>query len=541
MRRKVWLTTALLVPCWVIPTAAAQKSCAALTMAKLQNATIVSAADVAAGPFTLKSPLVPPNLPPVQLPAYCRVVGIAKPSSDSDIKFEVWLPSSGWNGKFEQVGNGGFAGSIPWLAMAGALKRGYATAGTDDGHTGSPVDASWALGHPEKVRDFGYRAVHETAVNAKIIVQSFYGKRADRAYFHGCSDGGREALMEAQRFPNDFNGILAGAPANYWTRLLAAAVWTEKALLDSPASYIPASKLPVLQKAALSACDALDGVKDGMIEDPMRCHFDPAVAECKGGKDADCLKAAQVEAARKIYAGPKDKRSGRQIFPGFEPGDEATSGNWELWITGTAPAKDALLLAFGNGFYGDMVFENKDWSHNRTNFDTDIKLSDHKLAAILNATDPDLRGFRALGGKLIQYHGWADAAISPRNSINYYESVASTLGGGNEKALRKIASFYRLFMAPGVGHCAGGSGPDSFGNYQIGIGNPPRDADHDAFTALERWVEQSIPPERIIATKYADGDPRKQVIMTRPLCPYPRVAHFKGVGDSKKDSSFECR
>jgi feruloyl esterase len=233
------------------------------------------------------------------MPAFCRVAGVAKPTSDSEIKFELWLPASGWNGEFEQVGNGGFAGTIPLAAMAEPLLRGYATAGTDDGHVGG-TDVSWAIGHPEKVIDFGYRAVHETSVQAKTILREFYGKDPKRSYFVGCSDGGREALMEAQRFPADFYGIVAGAPANFWTHLNFKGLWDERALLDDPASYIPPSKLPALQNAAIAACDTLDGVKDGLIQNPKLCHFDPAEIQCKGADGPDCLTAPQVEAAKKI-------------------------------------------------------------------------------------------------------------------------------------------------------------------------------------------------------------------------------------------------
>ena len=291
----------------------AQHSCEDLATLTLINAKVTSATSVSAGPY---GPSSAPNHPSasVELPAYCRVDGIAKPTSDSEIRFEIWLPVSGWNGKFEQAGNGGFAGALPLAAMVKPLLRGYATGGTDDGHVGG-ADLSWAIGHPEKVIDYGYRAVHETSVQLKTIIREFYGKDPAESYFVGCSDGGREALMEAQRFPEDFNGILAGSPGPIATHILLRMEWTAHALLDDPASYIPANKFAALQQAAITACDTLDGVKDGVIRDPRQCHFDPAVIQCRADRSPDCLTAPQVEAARKIFSPIKNNRTGAEIFP----------------------------------------------------------------------------------------------------------------------------------------------------------------------------------------------------------------------------------
>jgi feruloyl esterase len=463
------------------------------------------------------------------MPAFCRVDGIAKPTSDSEIKFEVWLPVSGWNGKFEQVGNGGFAGSIPLAAMAEPLLRGYATAGTDDGHVGGR-DVSWAIGHPEKVIDFGYRAVHETSVQAKAIVREFYGKVPAQSYFVGCSDGGREALMEAERFPADFHGIVAGAPANNWTHLMFKGTLDERAVLDEPASYIPSSKLPVLQNAAVAACDALDGVKDGLIQNPRRCRFDPAVIRCKGVDGPDCLTATQVEAAKKIYGPVKNSHTGAQISPGFSPGTEAVPANWQTWITGAGTGQLPLGAFFANSFFSDMVFENPNWDFHTLNFDSDVKLTDDKLASILNSTDANLKPFKARRGKLIQYHGWGDAAIPPQNSIDYFESVQ--LATGDTK------SFYRLFMVPGMSHCRGGLGANVFGN---GLFVEQSDSEHDVVMALDDWVVHDVAPDQIIATGFIDGNPGKGVTMTRPLCPYPQVAHYKGAGDTNTAASFTCQ
>jgi feruloyl esterase len=516
--------------------ASAQKSCESLTTLTLANAMITSATSVAAGAF--KPPAGPGQPAPTEpLPAFCRVAAIAGPTTDSEIRFEVWLPASDWNGKFEQVGNGGFAGVVPLFSMADPLLRGYATAGTDDGHVGA-TDGSWALGHPEKLIDFGYRAVHETSVQAKAIVRAFYGKDLARSYFVGCSDGGREALMEAQRFPDDFIGIVAGAPANNWTHLLVGAIWDEQALLDDPASHVPPSKLSVIQNAVVAACDALDGVKDGVIADPRRCHFDPAVVQCKGADAADCLTEPQVAAVRKIYAGPKNSRTGAQLFPGYSPGTEAVPANWRVWISGNGPGQPTLQAFFGNTFYADMVFDNPKWDFHTFNFDSDVKTADDKTAGILNSTDPDLAKFKARGGKLIQYHGWGDAAIPPQNSIDYFESVQSVMGTTNRgRDLGATQDFYRLFMVPGMSHCGGGIGATVFGNST----SAQRDPGHDVVSALDQWVEKGVAPNRIIATGFAGGDPGKGVQMTRPLCPYPEEAMYKGTGDTNSAASFTCQ
>jgi len=514
----------------------AQKPCESLTAITLSSATITSATSVAAGAF--KPPAGPGQpVPTDPLPAFCRVAGIAKPTGDSEIRFELWLPISGWNGKYEQVGNGGFAGAIPLGAMAVPLLRGYATAGTDDGHVAA-TDGLWALGHPEKLIDFGYRAVHETSVQAKAITRAFYGRDLARSYFVGCSDGGREALMEAQRFPGDFVGIVAGAPANNWTHLLVGAIWTEQALLNDPASYVPPSKLPVLQNAAVAACDALDGVKDGVIADPRRCHFDPVVVQCHGADGPDCLTEPQVAAVRKIYGGPRNPRTGAQIFPGYSPGTEALPANWRVWISGNGPGQPTLQAFFGNTFYAYMVFDNPKWDFRTFNFDSDVKTADDKTAGILNSTDPDLAKFKALGGKLIQYHGWGDAAIPPQNSIDYFETVQSVMGKtARQRDLGATQDFYRLFMVPGMSHCAGGVGATSFGNVPPGLHDPG----HDVVSALEQWVEKGVAPNQIIATGFVGGDSAKGVETTRPLCPYPEEAMYKGTGDINSATSFTCQ
>lgn len=505
--------------------AAAQVNCESLKDLKLPRANIVSAAVVPEGPVGAGA-----AGGGAVAPARCVVEGVARPSLDSEIRFEVWMPVTGWNGKYQQVGNGGWAGSIPAASMVEPLRRGYATAGTDDGHRG--MDASWAIGHPEKLIDFGHRAVHVTSVHARAIVQAHFGKDPERSYFAGCSDGGREALMEAQRYPEDFDGIVAGAPANDWSHLFTGFVWNEQALLNDPASAIPPEKLAAIQRAALEACDTLDGVQDGLIEDPRACRFDPGVLTCKGGDAAGCLTAAQLSALKKIYDGPKNPRTGASIFPGYPPGTEDAAGGWKAWITPARPA-GGFQFFFGNSYYGQAVFERKDWDFKTLDFDKDVEFGNRKAGVILNSTNPDLRSFRARGGKLIQYHGWGDAAISAFSSINYYESVRAFLAAypdARSDASRPVQDFYRLFMVPGMGHCGGGTGPNRFGN-QGTAAKLPADPERDVVAALERWVEKGVAPEKII------GEGKG---MTRPLCVYPQVARYKGTGDPNDAANFEC-
>jgi feruloyl esterase len=457
------------------------------------------------------------------------VQAIARPTKDSEIRFQVWLPVSGWNGKYLQVGSGGWAGQINQAVAADPLRLGYAVGATDDGHTSAAPGASWAIGHPEKLIDFGYRAVHETSVQARSILRAFFGREADRSYFSGCSDGGREALMEAQRYPEDFDGIIAGAPANNWSHLFTAFVWNEQALAETP---IPAAKLPAIQNAVLAQCDALDGVNDGLIEDPRACRFDPASLLCKAGDASNCLTEGQIATLRKIYGGPKSPREGRQIFPGWPVGTEAVPGGWTPWIL--PPSAQAM---FGNTYYGQAVFEQSNWDFHTLNFDSDVEFGDQKAGPVLNSTNPDLRSFRDNGGKLIQYHGWGDAAISPLNSIDYYESVRAFLGRFTDArhANTDPSDFYRLFMVPGMAHCGGGIGPNDFGNGRSGAST---DAEHNILSALEAWVERGAAPPRLIGTGKTVADSSKT--LTRPLCPYPQTARYRGTGDTNNADNFVC-
>jgi feruloyl esterase len=468
-------------------------ACEKLASLALPDTTITMAQPVAAGEFS------PPSGAAFKdLAAFCRVAATLAPSKDSEIKIEVWLPASGWNGKFQAIGNGGWSGAIGYPALARALARGYATAGTDTGHSGG--SGSFALGHTEKLIDFAYRAVHEMTVRSKAIVSAYYGSGPKFAYWNGCSSGGKQGLKEAQQFPADYDGIIAGAPANYWTHLMFAGLWIAQAVHKDEASYIPPSKYPLIHKAVLEACDALDGVKDGVIEDPAACRFDPKVLECKNGDSATCLTTSQVESVRKIYGPSKNPRTEQEIFPGLEPGSEL---GWS-GLAGPQP----LPIAVDHFKY--VVFKDPNWDWRALNFDTDVTLADKVDNGMLNAMDANLKAFVGHGGKLLMYHGWNDQLISPQNTINYYRSVAD-----------KLRRSVRLFMVPGMNHCSGGDGTNTF----------------DAVSVMEQWVEQKKAPKQILASHMTNG----AVDRTRPLCPYPQVAQYKGTGSTDDAANFTCK
>jgi feruloyl esterase len=481
--------------------ALAQQSCESLTNLNLSGVTISQAVSVPAGQFT-----PPAEKDAVKVPAFCRVAGVVTP----EVKFEIWMPS-GWNQKLLIAGNGGLAGSINYRQMVEPLQRGYAAGSTDTGHEGRGNDASWAAGHMQRVIDFAHRSIHVTSQASKAIIEAFYGSHPAHSYFAGCSQGGQEALMSAQRYPKDFDGIVAGDPANFWTHNQVSHLWV--VLSTRGDAYIRASKVPLIADAVNNACDALDGVKDGILNDPRRCHFDPATLLCRAGDAPDCLTAAQVDAVKKLYEGP-----GEKIYPGLLPGGETGPGGWSNWITG-AQSGASGHANLGLPFFKYIVFENPDWDYRSfkfeapPGFDSDLEFTDYKLAPIFNATDADLSAFRDNGGKLIQYHGWSDPDITPLNSINYYDSVMRATPGAG--------SFYRLFLVPGMQHCGGGPGPSKF----------------DAITALEQWVERGAAPDRIVASHVSSAG---RIDRTRPLCPYPQEAQWKGVGSTDEAENFVC-
>jgi feruloyl esterase len=481
----------------------AAATCESLSLLTIPSATVTLAQSVAAGGFSALAGGNPDERFK-DLPAFCRVAAILRPTPDSEIKFELWLPATGWNGNFEANGNGGWSGSISPVTLAAGLRRGYAASMSNLGHDGG--SAAFASGHPEKLIDFGYRAAHEMAVAAKAIVNSYYGTVPKLSIWTGCSAGGRSALMEAQRYPEDFNGIVAGAPGLNWTGRALLSVWIAQASHKNDAAYIPPSKFPLIHNAALEKCDAADGAKDGVIEDPVRCKFDPKDLECQGADGPACLTSAQVETARAIYGPMRNSRTEEAIAPGFEPGSE------KGWATMGGPK----IFGLGADLFRFVVFQDPNWDYKTFNFDSDLSRTLKAAASVLNAMNPNLKPFFDHGGKLIQYHGWADPQIAPATSVQYYRDVLDTLGG-----VANVQNNYRLFMVPGMAHCGGGDGASSF----------------DMLPPLEAWIEKGSPPEQIPASRVRDG----KVDRTRPLCPYPQVAVYKGKGSIDDAANFVCR
>ena len=497
--------------------------CQKLASLALPNTTITSAQLVPAGPFVPPPqggrpggpPAAPapqaggrgggrgqgPAAPALTLPEHCRVQVVAAPSADSHIEMEVWLPAAGWNGRFQAVGNGGWAGNISYPAMAAALAEGYATASNDTGHKGG--NALFAIGHPDKLVDFAYRAVHEMAVQSKSIIASYYGRPARLSYWNGCSTGGRQGLMSAQKYPEDFDAILAGAPANYQTHLHSWDLAVSIPVLKDPAAAVPAPKLQMVNRAVLAACDARDGVTDGLLNDPRSCSFDVATLQCTAGDADNCLTAPQVASMKRASSAAKTS-SGQTVFPGKDPGSET---GWGAYLA----VQQAPGISVGSF---QVAYNDAKWDARTFDLDRDLKVVDEKVGAIVNAVNPDLRAFKARGGKLLMYHGWNDTAISAGNAIDYHASVLNQMGS-------KQDDWIRLFMAPGMQHCGGGPGPNQV----------------NWMAVLERWRESGKAPDRIEASRVTNN----RVDMTRPLCPYPQVAQYTGVGSTNDAANFVCK
>ncbi len=478
----------------------ASPACDKIVSTTFPDATITNAQSVAAGALTLPGGRGNSADQYKDLPAFCRVSATLKPTPDSDIKIEVWLPESGWNQKYQAVGNGGWAGVISYSALAEALRSGYATSSTDTGHVGGR--GTFAFGHPEKLIDFGWRSQHEMTVKSKALITAFYGNAPHLSYWNGCSTGGRQGLKEAQKFPNDYDGVIAGAPANR----TALALWIAFAELKDPASHIPASKYAMVHQAVIAACDANDGLKDGLIDDPSKCKFDPKTIQCKEGDEPNCLTAPQAEAVKKIYTAATNPRTGQTLFPSLVPGSEL---GWA--VLGAGPEASQIIL----DQYQYVAFQDPKWDWRTFDFDKDIARSETPDILVMNATDPNLKPFFSHNGKVILFHGWSDPNISPLSTVQYYKSVVDTLGGE-----KNTSNSIRLFMEPGMGHCGGGEGPNKF----------------DVVSAMENWVEKGSAPQSMIASHSTAG----KVDRTRPLCPYPQVAKYKGSGSIDDAANFAC-
>jgi feruloyl esterase len=453
-------------------------------------------------------------------PRHCRVVGTITP----EVAFEVSLPDM-WNQRFYMTGNGGLAGDpVDTMTNAdrtAALTNGFVMARTNTGHDSrKEPSGSFILSNPQKAIDYAHRAVHVTAETAKKIATEYYAKPISFSYWNSCSNGGRQGLLEAQRYPDDFDGIVANAPWVDQTGFTIGAVWNHKALTDAP---VPPAKLTLVAEKVMAKCDQVDGLKDGLIDDPRRCSFDPArdVPACKAGADGpDCLTAAQADALKKVYGGPVSK--GKPYFPGFMPGSEAVNpaanggpaSGWVGPIVSAQPGGKPADFNLAEGVLRYLILDPPQPEYDFKNFDYDRDTAlVARWSALADAKDPDLSKFRKSGGKLIMTYGWADTILQPMMGVNYYEAVTAKHG-------KSTGKFARLFMAPGMAHCGGGIGPDR----------------NDAVTAVIDWVEKGKAPDQLIATKVTNG----QTVRTRPLCPYPQVARYKGNGSIDEASNFRC-
>jgi hypothetical protein len=508
-------------------------ACSKLKDLRLDHTEIVSAEYRSAGhQVSLKT--TPIGIPWFNVPASCRVSLIIKPTADSHIESEVWMPSTAWNGRLWSAGNGGLAGSIDELTMSVALTRGYATSSTDTGHHADDQDGRWGLDHPEKLIDFGYRAIHETAVQAKALISALYGKPPAFSYFASGSNGGRAALAEAQRFPEDYDGIESDAPAFDGSNNVIVGSWMMQQLAKTQGSWLPPAKLPAIFAAALAQCDAIDGLKDGLIDDPRRCHPQPEALLCKAEETDSCLTQAQIATVKALYEGPGGEDPDHYGYHGYEPGSELGWGDWSL---GSAPGK-SVLYNFSDQFHRYLVYNDATWTLDRFEIAKDAVETDRRMGAFYDARDPDLSRFAARGGKLMLFHGWSDMALQPRLTIEYYQRVLTRMGA------EAAANFIVLYMVPGMAHGFGGKGPNAFGQIMA----PPASGtpSTNVGSALVAWVEKGERPGAVIAGKY-DNDikallvPEEMVASrTRPICVYPQVARWNGKGSIDEAKNFNC-
>jgi feruloyl esterase len=524
---------------------ASAASCEALKGVSLPEVTITGANPVTAGEAetipalamqakAMSMSAFMPKLAPVlaRTPTFCRAYGFIKPTSDSDIRFEVWMPSSGWNGKFQGVATGGMSGYIDYLDLAISLNRGYATASTDTGHDTGMMASDWAIHHPEKIKDFYSRGMHLTTVAAKAIIGAFYGTGPRRSYLSGCSIGGRTALMESQRFPDDYDGILAGAPARPVTEI-AHGVWMAQIGSD-PAVAFSFKKLQALHDAAVKQCDTVDGIADGIISDPFHCHFDPSVLQCKGADKDDCLTKPQLSAVKKFYGGFSGS-DGKSLHNNMLPGTELS---WAAFYLTPTPAQAPGTMTSINWYRG-LIYNDPSWTLAKFDLDRDLKaLTEISRPQGAETNDPDLSRFRAHGGKLIIFQGLADSGVPAEGTIAYYHSVQEKMSPAG------AASVAALFLVPGMDHCGGGDAPNVF-NRGDGV-DPSSPPDTDASAALENWVEKGVAPRRIIASQHdpsaIHAPPANAVLVrTRPLCPYPKAAKWTGKGSSDDAANFVCK
>lgn len=498
--------------------------CESLTGTTLAGGTVQSAEAIPAGDYT------PPGQPNALtgLPAFCRVTVAMQPSPDSNVNVEVWMPRQHWNGRFLGNGSGGGGGAVLYFTgLVEGLKRGFATAITD---MGTAPDPNQAVGHPERWRDFGYRATHEMTVAGKALVHAYYKTEPRTSIFQGCSTGGEQALMSAQRFPDDYNGIVAGAPANNRTHLHTMFVSNLQAL-TAPGAQLSPGKLNMITGKVIAACGGKDGgaSSDTYLTDPRRCGFDPeTLPKCSGADNDSCLTAPQLAALKATWNGPVNPRTGERIFSGIPVGSESAvfglsfQGDTVAW-----PSQQLYMFKWALG---------ASWNYATFDFDHDMDAVDARLASIMNANDADLGQFKAAGGKLMMFNGTADPGVPFQSSLEYYERVVQAQGGD----LTGTQDFFRYYLVPGMGHCSsitGGPGVGDFGQpYSPYV---PKDQAHDILLQLVDWVENKTAPDSVIATRYTDQS-GTAVAIERPICTYPKVPTYQG-GDATKASSFQCK
>jgi len=476
--------------------------CESIASLALPNTRVTVAVPVAAGAFVAPAP--PPFPMPTdfsRMPAFCRVAATIAPVPESEIKIEVWLPAAGWNGKFVGIGNGGMSGAIWYFAMAEPLSLGYAVASTNTGHDGGQADSRFAVGQPEKLTDFSWRAVNEMTVKAKAIIIAHYGRAARYSYWVGCSAGGRQGVVEAQRFPADYDGISAGAPAYNMVPLMAFAAKAQGFMTDRSLG-LGLPQLNLIKAAAIAACDARDGVTDRVVEDPRTCAFDPGTLLCADGNTTNCLTTQQVAAVRSLYEGVKNSRTGATLMPGPAPGGEPA---WNLMRPGVFP--------IGGNFFRQFVMRDSTWTPSMMDVDRDVMRAIAEDVAGLTVVEADLSGYFARGGKLLLWHGWTDALISAHSTIDYHQRVMASSGSGARNGMR-------LFMLPGVDHCNGGEG-----TFVV-----------DVLGVIDAWVTSGQAPDRIVAQRPLPGSTPR----TRPLCAYPQVARYRGQGSTDEERNFAC-
>jgi feruloyl esterase len=488
----------------------AATGCAELKSRALPHTTITLAESVAAGAFRPEPGGRGGPEQYADLPAFCRVQATLAPSSDSDIKVELWMPAAAsWNGKFRGVGNGGLGGgaTVGSGGLASAVRGGYAAAGNNTGHEGG---SNYAIGHPEKIKDFGYRSSHEMTVFSKALIAAYYDSPLKYSVMAESGGGTIAALSAAQRYPEDYDVLAVISMSSYLSRHTFGQMWIWYATHESEASFIPAAKYAGLHQAALKACDADDGVADGIIGAVERCRFDPGVVQCRGADAPDCLTVPQVAAARKIYAGPKNPRSGEQIYSPLFPGSEL---GWGQLAGGAEP------LGIPVDFFRYYVFQDPNWDYKtrRLNFDSDVALADRPEIAPVNAVDPDLRKYFARGGKLLLIGGWGDASVPPNVAVNYYKAVVAKTGA------QPVRESMRFYMVPGMGHGVGTTGAENF--------------NVDTLALIERWKQTGQAPNQLVMGHYKDG----KEVGRRLVCQYPQIAFYKGSGDTENPASFECR